>query len=297
MVIATRDRPAMVREAMASVRAQVDVGPVEIVLVYDHSEPDHALAVTEQGVQTRVLSNVRKPGLAGARNCGILAARGEFVAFCDDDDYWLPDKLRRQLTALQETPAAALATCGISVEYEGERHDRVLAQKEITLQDLIRDRLAEVHPSTFLFRRSALLGAVGLVDEEVPGGFGEDYELLLRTVKVAPIRNVPHVGTVVRWGGQSFFFQRWAMMSQGLQYVVRRHPEIATSRRGLARIEGQIAFAEAARGQRRQAWAHLHRASRSFPLEPRLPLAVLVSLGLVSPGRVMSTLHAFGRGI
>lgn len=297
VVIATRDRPEMLREAIASIRDQVDVGPLEIVLVYDQAEPDASLAVSEQSVETRVTSNERKPGLAGARNSGILAARGEFVAFCDDDDYWLPDKLRRQMAALQQSPAAVLATCGISVEYAGQRHDRVLASGEITLGDLTRDRLTELHPSTFLFRRSALLGEVGLVDEEVPGGFGEDYELLLRTVKVAPIRNVSEVGTVVRWGGQSFFFRRWAMMSEGLQYVIRQHPEIATSRRGLARIEGQIAFAEAAQGQRGQAWAHLRSATRSFPLEPRLPLAALVSLGLVSPGRVMSTLHTFGRGI
>lgn len=297
VVIATRDRPEMVREAIASVRAQVGVGPVEIVLVYDHSEPDQSLAGREQGVQTRVTTNVRKPGLAGARNSGILTARGEFIAFCDDDDYWLPNKLSRQLAALQQSPTAALATCGISVEYAGQRHDRVLARTTITLDDLIRDRLTELHPSTFLFRRAALVGEVGLVDEQVPGGFGEDYELLLRTVKVAPIRNVDEVGTVVRWGGQSFFFQRWAMMSEGLQYVVGRHPEIARSRRGLARIEGQIAFAEAAQGQRRRAWTHLRSASRSFPLEPRLPLAVLVGLGLVSPARVMNTLHTFGRGI
>jgi len=297
VVIATRDRPEMVREAIASVRQQVDVGLVEIVLVYDHSEPDLSLAVTEHGVQTRVTANARTPGLAGARNSGILAAQGEFVAFCDDDDYWMPDKLSRQLSVLERSPTAVLATCGISIEYAGERHDRVLARDEITLEDLIRDRLTELHPSTFLFRRSALLGEVGLVDEEVPGGFGEDYELLLRTVKVAPIRNVSEIGTVVRWGAQSFFFRRWAMMSEGLQYVVRRHPEIARSRRGLARIEGQIAFAEAAQGQRRQAWAHLRAASCSFPLEPRLPLAALVSIGLVSPSRVMSALHAFGRGI
>ena len=49
------------------------------------------------GDRVLVISNDRKPGLAGARNCGILATKPSYVAFCDDDDRWLPGKLRAQV--------------------------------------------------------------------------------------------------------------------------------------------------------------------------------------------------------
>src|SRR5690242_7339483 len=94
VVIPTRNRPAQVRQAIASVREQDYPGDVTIVVVYDGTEPDETLA---DGDRVFVLSNDRKPGLAGARNCGILAVQADFVAFCDDDDRWLPGKLLAQV--------------------------------------------------------------------------------------------------------------------------------------------------------------------------------------------------------
>lgn len=297
VVIATRDRPGMLREAIAAVRAQEGVGHVEVVVVFDQSAPDTSLEVDEPDWTVRVVANDRVGGLAGARNTGILAARGMYVAFCDDDDFWLPNKLRPQLDALESRPDRHCASIGIAVEYGGERHDRSLDQHEVEFKDLLRDRLTELHPSTLLFRREALLQGIGLVNEEVPGGFGEDYELLLRTSRHAPILVAPGVGVVVRWHKSSFFFQRWTTMAAGLEYVLQQHPEITQDRRGHARMLGQIGFAEAAQGQKWKAMRTGGRALQQFPLEPRVPLSALVGLRLVSPARIMTTLHRFGRGI
>jgi glycosyltransferase involved in cell wall biosynthesis len=297
VVIATRDRPEMLREAIGAVRSQTGVDGIEVIVVFDHSEPDPTLATEEDGFGIRVITNSRKPGLAGARNSGILEARGRYVAFCDDDDYWLPGKLAAQVAALRGNPASALVSCGILVDYDGQRHVRFLDRDVVTFEDLLRDRLTELHPSTFLFRRAALTDEVGLVSEDVPGGFGEDYELLLRTARHAPIVNLRTPYTVVRWHQSSFFFRRWQMMSEGLQHVMTEHPEITGDRRGNARMQGQIAFAEASRGSRRSALRRMVAAGASYPFEPRIYLAALVATGLVKPGRVMTTLHRFGRGI
>lgn len=297
VVIATRDRPGMMREALASVLGQDFAGEIEVVLVFDRSEPDQTLAdETDPARRVRVTTNTRSPGLAGARNTGIELATSEYVAFLDDDDLWLPTKLSRQVALLESRPRAGLASCGISVEYDGERHDRILDQQQVTLDDLLRDRHTELHPSTFLARRDQVLGPIGLVDEEVPGGFGEDYDFMLRAAKVHPIVNLPEPLTIVRWGTQSYFFRRWPTMAGGLTWLLARHPEFERSRRGSARIEGQIAFAHAAMGERRQAWRWAWSAVRHSPREPRIPLAIAVTLGL-SPDRVMTLLHQSGRGI
>ena len=70
VVIPTRDRPAQLRAALAAVRAQDYPGRVRTVIVHDRSEPDRGLA--DRG-RVQVLVNHRTPGLAGARNTGVLA--------------------------------------------------------------------------------------------------------------------------------------------------------------------------------------------------------------------------------
>lgn len=297
VVIATRSRPEMVREAIASALAQDYEGDVEVLVVADQSEPDLTLAQESVHRRVRVMVNTRSPGLAGARNTGIAAAEGTYVGFCDDDDYWLPSRLTHQVAALTLRPEASLATCGIRVEYDGERYPRVLERPQVTFEELLRDRHTELHPSTFLLRRTLLDTSVGMVDEEVPGGFGEDYEFLLRNARIHPIVNVPLVLVVVRWGKQSFFFRRWETMSAGLSWLLDRYPEFETSARGSARVHGQIAFAQAAMGERTAAVRRAGRALRRHPLEPRAFLALAVASGVLKPDRVMEMLHHRGRGI
>lgn len=301
VVIATRDRPEMLREAVTAALEQRYDGEIEVVAVFDQSEPDHTLATDAWQDRTdrrvRVITNTNKPGLAGARNSGIREAAGELVAFCDDDDYWLLDKLRHQVDALAAAPDAALCTCGIQVEYDGDVFPRTLEQTRIDLAMLLADRHTELHPSTFLLRKQTYLDTIGLVSEEVPGGFGEDYEFLLRTARHHPIVNVGTPLTVIRWGKQSFFFRRWETMAAGLSWLLESYPEFETSRRGSARIQGQIAFAHASMGNRRTALRWAGRAIRRNPREPRAVLAVAVASGAVKPGWVMEALHRRGKGI
>lgn len=296
VVIATRSRPEMVREAIGSVRAQTYGGVVETIVVFDQSEPDPTLEVSDASRPVRVITNQRSPGLAGARNSGIESATGSVIAFCDDDDLWLPDKLRHQVAKLAD-PSVDFVSCGIRVSYGGEDHDRVLDLDEVTFTDFLRDRHTEIHPSTFLIKRAALDNRIGLVDESVPGGFGEDYEFLLRAARERPIANVRAAHVVVRWGTQSYFFQRWETMRDGLTWLLERYPDFDAEPAGSARVRAQIAFARAALGDRAGALRWARGAFRRNPLEPRTVLAAAVLTGLVSPDTVMTRLHRIGRGI
>lgn len=296
VVIATRDRPQMLREAIASVLEQDYAGDLDVLVVFDRSEPDLTLGSDRDGRRVSVTTNANTPGLAGARNTGVDRSDSELVAFLDDDDLWQPTKLTRQVAALRSAPDAVLATTGIEVSYAGERHPRVLEQSEVTFAELLRDRHTELHPSTFLIRRAAL-ARLGGVDEQVPGGFGEDYDYLLRAAKIHPVLHVQEPLVTVRWGDQSFFFQRWPTMAAGLSWLLDRHPEFERDRRGSARIRGQVAFAHAAMGHRREALSWAWSALRRSPVEPRVPLAVAVASGVVSPETVVTRLQRHGRGI
>jgi hypothetical protein len=111
------------------------------------------------------------------------------------------------------------------------------------------------------------------------------------------VRTVPEVGVVVRWHKQSYFTSRWDTMAQGLSWLLERYPEFATVPAGEARVAGQVAFATAAKGDRRGAVHWVGRAIRRNPLEPRAYLALAVASGAVKPDAIIRRLHDRGRGI
>jgi GT2 family glycosyltransferase len=267
------------------------------VIVFDQSEP-HELDLPERpGRSVTCITNTRTPGLAGARNSGVVSTSAELVTFCDDDDEWLPGKLRMQVALLEQHPDSAVVATGIVVTYNGKDHERRAPDRPLTHRDFLRDRWMEVNPCTVVIRRRAMLEEIGLVDERIPGGYGEDYEWLLRASAASPIRSVPNPLVRVNWSQSSFFANRWRTIISALHYLLASHPDFEQEPAGLARIEGQIAFAHAGLGETATARSWARRALTHSPREPRAYVALLCSTGLVSNGTVMKLAHRAGRGI
>ncbi|CAN5663042.1 glycosyltransferase family 2 protein [soil metagenome] len=302
VVIATRDRPELLCRAVAAVLSQRYPGHMSVIAVFDQSAPEEALALdetTEDGHRraVRVTTNARTPGLAGARNTGILEARSELVAFCDDDDLWLPGKLALQVALLAANPEVELVTAGVLVDAQGRNTPRVLETDRITYSQLLRSRVSEAHPSTYVARREAVVDGIGLVDETIPGSYGEDYDWLLRAARRTDVGAVPLPLVKVFWHRSSFFAERWQTIIDALDHILRAHPDIASDRPGLARIQCQQAFAYAALGDRRAAVDKAWHALRSNRREPRAYLALATASGVISPERILRILQSFGRGV
>lgn len=297
VVVPTHDRPEMLRRAIEAIVDQDYSGTIDVIVVFDRTDPDEALVSDAPGRTVRVIRNTRAPGLPGGRNSGISACPGaDFVAFCDDDDVWMPGKLSAQIDAMRDRADVSLTTTGIVIDFDGEHSDRPSPVDELTVASLVRDRTTEAHPSTFVFRRSAL-DSVGDVDETIPGGYSEDYDYLLRVAKGGRIVCLTDPLVVIRWGRTSYFATRWRTIVDAQRYLIAKHPEFATDRRAEARIRGQIAFALAALGERRAAFGEIGKTITRWPLEKRWPVAVLVALKIVSPDRALEFAHRFGRGI
>lgn len=296
VVMATRDRPQLLRRAVASVLAQDVEVPIEIVLVFDGTEIDELEDLPRpQNCTVRAVANARTPGLAGGRNTGIMEARAPLIALCDDDDEWAPTKLRRQLPLLTE-PGVVLAATGIEILSPGGSHIRT-PPPNVQLPDLLRSRITALHPSSFVLRADALHSELGLVDEDLPGGQGEDYDMLLRAAKVGTISSIPEPLTIVHWDRTSYFTDSWQRTVDGLGYLLTKHAEFRSSRIGRSRLEGQIAFAHGALGDRTRARSWAARSLRNDPRQHRAYLALLVGTGAVSGDRVMTALNRRGRGV
>ena len=296
VVIPTVDRPQLLARAVASALDQDYAGAIECLVVFDGSVQMLPEVHPTTGRELRAIQNTRSAGLAGARNTGVLGASGSLVAFLDDDDEWLPSKLRRQAELLAGEPSTAVAGCGNIVCYEDREVVRT-APRHVTFESLLRSRVAVLHSSTILVRRDAMLETIGLVDEDVPAGASEDYEWQLRAARHGPIAMVPEPLARIHWHAGSRFARHWESFIAGLTYVLAKNPEFRRQPRGASRIYGQIAFAYAAMGETREATRWTVRCLGADWRQPRGYLSLLVAGHLVRADRVVNMLHARGKGI
>ncbi len=150
VVIPTHARPELVRRAIQSVLDQDYDGPMEVFVVFDRTEPDRTLERLDDERPVMVMGNERTPGLAGSRNTGIVASSADLIAFCDDDDVWLPTKLTTQVAALEAAPGAEFVTTAMTVDYQGKRSVRLAGRDHVDHTALLRSRMAMLHSSSFL---------------------------------------------------------------------------------------------------------------------------------------------------
>jgi glycosyltransferase involved in cell wall biosynthesis len=294
VILPTHNRPQTLRTALSSVLSQDYQGDIRAIVVHDRSEIDSSL---EGDGPVRVMGNTRTPGLAGARNTGVMALSTDLVAFCDDDDEWLPGKLRAQVAALREEPAAEFASCGIVVDFEGQPSVRLVGGDRVTYQELLQSRMVMVHSSTYLAWRAKLLSGIGLVNESIPGGQNEDWDLALRSARRHPIVYVDQPLVRVFWGQTSYFAQQWQTKIDGLRWMLDHHPDIHRTGAGAARVYAQLAFFYACLGSRAESWRWMRRALGSNWHERRVPFAAAVAAGFVSGETVLRHLNARGHGI
>lgn len=102
-IVPVRNGAAFLGQALQSILAQTGIS-LEVIVVDDGSS-DESGQIARSFAGVRVLHPARG-GVAAARNEGLRSARGEYVAFLDADDIWLPGKLAAQLEALETAPEA-----------------------------------------------------------------------------------------------------------------------------------------------------------------------------------------------
>lgn len=296
-VITTCGRPELLRKAVRSILDQSYEGAIEVVVVFDKIAVDPLTDIeVPPGRRLSTIPNARTPGLAGGRNTGILAAGGDVIGFCDDDDDWHREKLVRQMSTWEQAPQAVAIASAIDIRTDGSNIVRT-PPAQVSFDNFLRSRVTAVHPSTMLYRRADLIGRIGLVDEQLPAGYGEDYDLLIRATRFGDVHSTQEPLVSVLWDRPSFFAGRWENIAAGLSYILAKFPEFEGSAQGTARIAGQVAFAQAALGQRKLARSWARRSLRSDWKQLRAYAALVVSTGLVDAGWVVRQMQKAGRGI
>jgi glycosyltransferase involved in cell wall biosynthesis len=104
VVVPTHNRSELLKRALVSILAQT-YGDFEVIVVDDGSEKSPADVVADLGdPRIQIFTHESNSGAAGARNTALKAAQGKYLAFLDDDDEWLPEKLELQVEKINSSP-------------------------------------------------------------------------------------------------------------------------------------------------------------------------------------------------
>jgi glycosyltransferase involved in cell wall biosynthesis len=183
VIIPTYNRAHVLREAIDSVLSQ-KYSDLEL-LVVDDGSTDHTKEVVSSYTSKLAYIYQEHQGVSAARNRGIKHTKGDYLAFLDSDDLWLPDKLSTQMRFMEDHPE-------IHICYTEERWIR----RGVRVNPMKKHRkysgmifehclpLCIVSPSSVLIARS-LLEEIGVFDEELK--VCEDYDLWLRISARYPI--------------------------------------------------------------------------------------------------------------
>lgn len=240
-IIPAYNAEAFVVEAIDSALSQTH-RPLEVVVVNDGSTDQTPRLLEGYGDQIQVVHQANA-GLASARNAGAQAARGDWLAFLDADDLWLPEKIERQV-ALTSPDVGLIYTDRYNWGDRGDLPEVHGAMQAYPEGDIF---VALLLGGNFLTASSAMIrrGAfqeLGGFSTEVPSV--EDYDLWLRFAASGQVRVVREPLVRYRFHGENMSRQHKAMA------VARRH----AIRRALLLPRGQALPASIRRRARAQVW-------------------------------------------
>ncbi|HZB50769.1 MAG TPA: glycosyltransferase family 2 protein, partial [Mycobacteriales bacterium] len=221
VVVPTHDREGFLTQTLTSVLRQRDVD-LEVVVVDDGSRPGlvPAVAAAAGDDRVRVVRHEVAQGVSAARNRGVAAARGRWVAFCDDDDLWAPDKLRAQLAAAGDGWSGWAYTGAVNVDETGRvvGGRRPLPPAEVAA--LLPGRNAVPGGGSAVLVHRTLLDRAGPFDTRLHNT--EDWDLWVRISRLELPRWVPApmVGYRVHGGGSSLLTRQ---IVRGAEEIERRY--------------------------------------------------------------------------
>jgi glycosyltransferase involved in cell wall biosynthesis len=159
VIIPTKNRAELIRRSLKSVFEQ-DLRPYEVIVIDDGSTDNTSMTIKRDFPDVKILRNLESKGGAVARNQGAELATGEYLAFLDSDDEWLPGHLKNKISLIEETSADS--AFGNFILAKGNQETEIIFKADYSTKGNIGNSILsaqrfDARTSTFVFKREAFL--------------------------------------------------------------------------------------------------------------------------------------------
>lgn len=285
-VIITHNRIDYLKRAVDSVINQTYKN-IELFVVDDASDDGTEIygeKLCKTGVNYIRIEKEDSKGGNHARNVGINASTGDYVAFLDDDDYWLPDKIEQQVKYANEHPDIGMIYGGLAYEFD----HKILNYKSLPNPDYQGDLIKkELFISPFastitLFVKRSILQEIGGFDENMR--YWQEYELEIRLMQKTLVGFIPDIvavanrrGTVKRLTSQ---YDNW---EKSVSYLNEKHRVLFDSlsepmkKRKQEYYYREAAYRVSAVGDKKRMKEFYRKA---YSINPKIEYKIRIILGL-----------------
>ncbi len=268
VIIPTHNRADLLPRAVSSVLAQT-FADYEILIVDDGSS-DHTRCVLTgyRNSKIRIFKHVASKNGSAARNTGLSHARGEYIAFLDDDDEWLPTKLANQVAMLDSAPPEVGMLYGWMDYLDSE--GRIAYQAHKTIRGNVFEQLlgrGGIGACSTLVARASVVRQVGGFDECLASG--QDRDFSRRVSEICEIDYLPEVVTIARLGHDRVSNNTHENLLKR-EFAAKRHLEkfsdaLYKRPKTLAALFRQLAFTEMMLRKRRAALSTFIQGIKTDP--------------------------------
>ncbi len=285
VVITTYDRPSYLRKAVESVRDQT-YDNIELVVVDDHSKTPAIETLsaidTDSFADLRCIRHDENRGANVARNTGVRAVNGEYVAFLDDDDRWVPEKIERQVRRFEAAEeSVGVVYTGIETVRNGEIGEEIPPpiEGDITKALLCRNVVGTM--STIMVRSE--IAKATPFDEQFPAW--ADLEWYINLSRRTEFSRIPDPLVVYEFTSDHRLSDDFEKAVESYELFVERFDPVAAEYGRLFRrkMRGWAAYRVGASGIHTGHYERPRRflltATTTYPFEPTFWKYLLVSFG------------------
>jgi glycosyltransferase involved in cell wall biosynthesis len=269
VIVPTRNRAQFLPLALASVLNQ-SFKDFEVLVVDDASD-DNTPAIVHglRDPRVRYIRHGFQRGGAGARNTGILSSQGEYVAFLDDDDEWLPEKLCKQMDLISASGSrvGCVYTGYLLVDRAtgGVRGVKIPEKRGDLAKDLLINNCLGAGGSSVLLRRDCLR-QTGTFDEQLPSF--QDYDLWIRLSKRFEFDYVPEP-LVRMYLHQKKISTDLAALAHGTDIMFRKYGSAPSMKKYLSDKYLSLAVSYCLQGELGKGRQYYMRAMAVYPFDVR----------------------------
>lgn len=215
-IIPTKNRPELVMRAIRSALEQ-SYSKIEVIVIDDSTDMHTQHLLSKSGLCIKYIKNVNSKGACYSRNIGLMESKGDYIAFLDDDDLWMPRKIEKQLRLANTYP---IVGCNSTTIIRGKRH-YTRRPAIVTYENLLYNNNCLGSCSFVMTASDAIQGC--FFDENLKAG--QDWDMWISIMKKNKISEAANADEYLADynSGEHSRISNTAEATQAILYIYEKH--------------------------------------------------------------------------